>query len=470
MSYIKITNTAPLVNRLYLEKLGLSTKRDNEETIGQFGSGTKFAPIAALRNGWEWITVATDEIGPYRMDYIMSKEQGIDCIGFRYDDFAGNEVIKESSFTADAGVMSWNSPFQVFREAFNNAIDAKIEFGSDYSLDIVDEIVYEPGVISIYLSAVPELLDIVKNIDKYFLINRTPISDTGNGHRIFESVDGGGNIYHRGVLVHEIECDDGQSTLFDYEFANIQLNEERTVTNQYRLTIEMARALGSIRSGDKKALKTIADRFDDDDVYEWDMSLSHMDYAYFGSTISDEVKKKWGYNAKVYFLSEIDAKYAPQVRLAGYIAIVVKSNALHYIVKCSQQSLENLLGPGFKFNEVALNKAQVDMFNEAYDIVCRYDPALEKCVRHIKFFDNDDPSVLGVALGATIYLQTYCFTSVKQVVGTLIHELDHVVTMLRDEDPQFRLIADKRIEDLVMRLYSNEEVIAVDVAAEVMEN
>lgn len=55
--YIKITNylgSDEIVSRLALEKLGLSTKRNDAETIGQFGSGIKFAPIAALRNGWEW--------------------------------------------------------------------------------------------------------------------------------------------------------------------------------------------------------------------------------------------------------------------------------------------------------------------------------------------------------------------------------------------------------------------------------
>jgi hypothetical protein len=39
MKYIKVTNKTDEVNRLKLEKLGFSTKRDNDETIGQFGSG-----------------------------------------------------------------------------------------------------------------------------------------------------------------------------------------------------------------------------------------------------------------------------------------------------------------------------------------------------------------------------------------------------------------------------------------------
>jgi hypothetical protein len=68
--YLKITNTAENVSRIALEKLGLSTKRNDPNTIGQFGSGIKFAPIAALRNGWEWWFTGNDNTGPFVMQYV----------------------------------------------------------------------------------------------------------------------------------------------------------------------------------------------------------------------------------------------------------------------------------------------------------------------------------------------------------------------------------------------------------------
>ena len=46
--YIVISNKAETVSRISLEKLGFSTKRNDAKTIGQFGSGIKYAPIAAL--------------------------------------------------------------------------------------------------------------------------------------------------------------------------------------------------------------------------------------------------------------------------------------------------------------------------------------------------------------------------------------------------------------------------------------
>ena len=48
MKYVRFRNRADSVPRIRLEKMGISSKRDDDNTIGQFGSGAKLAPIAAL--------------------------------------------------------------------------------------------------------------------------------------------------------------------------------------------------------------------------------------------------------------------------------------------------------------------------------------------------------------------------------------------------------------------------------------
>ena len=75
--YIRIRNTADSVSRVALEKLGFSSKRNDPNTIGQFGSGIKYAPIAALRKGWDWIFVGKDVLGSYTMKYAVEVEDGI---------------------------------------------------------------------------------------------------------------------------------------------------------------------------------------------------------------------------------------------------------------------------------------------------------------------------------------------------------------------------------------------------------
>ena len=95
MFYIKITNQADEVSRLKLEKLGFSTKRNDETTIGQFGSGIKFAPISAIRKGIDFIFAGNDSKGAYTLQYIIQEDEGIDSVFYKYDDY-----IKPSSFTA----------------------------------------------------------------------------------------------------------------------------------------------------------------------------------------------------------------------------------------------------------------------------------------------------------------------------------------------------------------------------------
>ena len=178
MRYIKITNDADIVPRLHLELLGVSTKRDNDDTIGQFGSGTKFAPIYALRQGWSWINVGNDRHGGYAMSYNIADKEGIDVVQFEYQDSAGRITTKDSSYSMGAGELGWDHPFQIFREAFANALDAHYEFGASYNIELVDSV--DPpveGKFSVYLTAVDELVEVVDNFDKLFSLGCACVSD-----------------------------------------------------------------------------------------------------------------------------------------------------------------------------------------------------------------------------------------------------------------------------------------------------
>ena len=246
MTYIKITNSVDSVPRLYLELLGVSTKRDNDDTIGQFGSGTKFAPIYALREGWEWISVGYDNSGGYTMGYEISddNDEGIDIVQFKYDLPDGSSFVKDSSYSMGAGELGWDHPFQIFREAFANALDAHYEFGADYNISYVEE-VGSPvdGEFSVYLTACEEMMEVVDNFEKFFSMERIPLFVDTKGNKIYEKMnkDEGVRIYHKGVLVYGPDLG-GSSvpSIFDYDLSDVVLNEERRlrdVTNHeiYRI-------------------------------------------------------------------------------------------------------------------------------------------------------------------------------------------------------------------------------------------
>ena len=236
--YLKFSNKADTVSRIGLEKLGYSTKRNDPTTIGQFGSGIKFAPIAALRNGWKWHFLGKDNRGVYHLEYTTVEEDGIECIYYMYED-----ELKPSSFTIDAGVLSWLDAFQIYREAVANAMDA-VQSRDDWYISVVDkdEVVYEDGWFNCFVTASPELMEVHRNFDKYFCINRTPVAQYVKNHdgrklKVFHKVDPQTRIYSNNVLVF---ATDKFNSIFDYDIQGIALNEERSVKSHWDIEIEVA--------------------------------------------------------------------------------------------------------------------------------------------------------------------------------------------------------------------------------------
>jgi len=243
--YIRIRNTSDnqmIVPRIALEKLGLSTKRDSAETIGRFGSGIKYAPIAALRKNWEWWFVGQDNNGPYYMQYVVRDEDGIDCVWYDY----GTEL-KPSSFTLGAGELSWTDPFQIIREPIANAMDGVKEFGGEWSIDFVDEIGNaDEYTFDVYITSSPELVDIIHNIDLYFSSNRKALFKVG-GTSLLSKETSDLRVFSQNVLIAHKE---NMPSIFDYEFDIVDLNEERTLKSEWDMCWKIGRVISSLSDDD----------------------------------------------------------------------------------------------------------------------------------------------------------------------------------------------------------------------------
>lgn len=454
--YIKISNKAKFVNRLFLEKLGLSTKRDNENTIGQFGSGSKFAPIAALRNGWQWINVGEDEVGPYTMEYVIQEEGGIDCIFYKYDD----EYLKPSSFTADAGVLSWDSPFQIFREAFCNALDDFIEFNNEYSIELVDEVKYEPGYFSVYLTADPLLVKIVEDFDDYFSINRHPLVAFALGQKIFDSCNSNGRFYYKGVLVHT-DDDSGFNSIFHYELNTVTLNEERRVRNTYDLYGRVFNLFSQLeKSNDDHVViaKTLI-RHSSKDVWEWTIPDYYLESYFYGVDPNKAFNRAWAeIHGECVAVPSHLMKYHAQFALRDYKIVEVHSHILYkMLVASGVKNADDILGDEVKYEFFEPDGRQLDMIDKAMYVVKQHVPYYDSVVKGTKFFipQGEQDCVYGVANmeEKCIYLSVRAFKDMTTLVGTIIHEFDHLDSGYTDEDSGFRSVADNHIGNLLIQLY-----------------
>lgn len=455
--YIRISNPADNVSRLSLEKLGLSTKRDDDRTIGQFGSGTKFAPIAAMRNGWEWVSVGADSKGPYRMDYVTEEADGLDCIFFRYENPETGEVYtKESSYTAEAGVLGWNAPFQIFREAFCNALDYQTETGLPYSVDIVDEIGYVEGDFAVYLTAADELLEIIDNFDDYFSLNRTPLYKSRSITLYERTNDEMSYIFFRGVRIAEIT--ENRQAHFDYELDHATLNEERSIKNLYDAEGVIAMGLSSGHVPPAIFNSLIEKR--DESGFEWQIPqyLFRQSFMKNGPAYQ-AVKQTFGPSAILVSPEYEDKDW--RFKAEGYRVIWCDNRNLREMaIKDGMPSAKDILGKYFDKDFIKLDARQQTLFDQAFEMVKKYDKRIADYP--IEFISGTDANLdaYGLAHEGSIFITDRCFDDCLQdvdnihtLIGTLIHELDHIITGLPD-GKFFRNPADDRIADLVMQLHA----------------
>jgi len=437
--FIRIRNKVDNVNRLYLEKLGLSTKRDDDSTIGQFGSGSKYAPIYALRNGWQWINCGADQNGPYQMEYGVRDEDGINSIFFEYSD----GTVKDSSFTLEAGSLTWEEPFQIFREAFANCLDSG--YDDSIAITFVDEIDWEPGYFDVYLSDVPELRNIAENIDHYFSVGRESLFQS-SGWKVYEPLTPGTiRVYSKGVLVAEIEDSFG---VFDYEFENITLNEERRVKSEFDLFNKVSQVMFNFSDHAQR----MAERYISEinyDRWEWKMPS----YVYSGCF---HWKDAWyaKYGLKACPITNDMTRLIMNIDFRGYSAITVSEIVFDILKASGVDTPEQILGEAYEFEIAEPSFAQEETLNQAIDIMNSFGrdvTQFEVSVFHP--MTTKQENVLGLALmgDKKILLSTRVLDmGFKETLATLNHEYEHHISGYDDGDLGFRSFADKTIAELMI--------------------
>ena len=461
--YLKITNKTNLVPRVNLEKLGLSTKRNDPGTIGQFGSGIKFAPIAAMRNGWEWWFTGSDQRGQYKMKYTKAIEDGIECIVYDYGDYQ-----KSSSFTVDAGVLSWVNAFQIYREAVSNALDEAGGDDSKWYIDIVDEFQIHPvdGEFSVYITAAPELIDIHNNFDKYFATDRKRVGKSRDVS-ILEKIDSKLRVYCHNVLVF---CSDEFTSVFDYNIDTLSLNEERTISSTFDFEWKLSEALVSLDDEDLARKIILADNSDPFEL----IRMSQSSYKYTTPRIS------W-YNAFVSIHGDNSVLYNPEssvhgvydaIKLRGYNPVLINNSNLYQLLsECGVKNYINILGEQVNL-KMNYNYKDYKNLDRAITISSYFIPEIREIAESARLgvFDSDE-HLFGITMNLDKLKServiginsSHVNDAVENIVATLVHEYDHWDTSIKDNDYRhFRELADRRIAKLMMSNYTEKVIDVVD--------
>jgi hypothetical protein len=458
--YIKISNEATCVNRLALEKLGLSTKRDDPNTIGQFGSGIKYAPISALRMGLEFVFCGNDEQGPYQLRYSVREENGIKCIVYDYGTYT-----KESSFTVDAGILSWEDYFQIYREAISNAKD-----GGNWNRELVKQI--DPprtNEFAVYITASPDMMEIYDNHNSFFCDDHTIIfHDKKKQVKILgKSSSQLSRVYVKTVLAFEEETEN--ASLFDYEMNTISVNEERHIKNTYTMENDIVNTL--IACNDSEVIDTILEyAFGDFSCWEFEFHAK-WEYSRLNPTYLERFKTMFGDKAiivppSVCAIPDIEKV----IKMRGYQPKFCQNEKLYKCFENSKfPSAAEIFGEEINYN-IDEDLSQSHMLLKAFDIAASFEPKLRSMPKPMALFMNSESDdIKGLTIGMDkdedqrqiLIEKTYSENAhIADLVGTIIHEYDHLSTGITDlMSREFRNLADVRIGKLMTALHKETFVV-----------
>lgn len=459
MKYIKVANRTDEVNRLHLEKLGLSTKRNDPTTIGQFGSGIKYAPISALRMGLDFVFCGSDTKGNYSLRYKAVDEDGIQSIVYDYGDYQ-----KQSSFTVDAGCMSWDSEWQIYREVISNAKD-----NGYWTREVVDKVENKPGEFAVFITASKGMMDVYNKHDYYFSDDRNVIySDDYTGISFLDKIDSSMHIYYKSVLVSTLESENRVS-LFDYETDNASLNEDRELKEVSSEYIKISKTIA--RCKDKKIVRKILDKMFEKDLMEFSMiSEYHWSYTSPSEFWSEMFYDKFSDDAVIVSPEQsLVSGFIEIIKSSGRKPVVCSSNSIYlFLSACKIDKAEDVIKEEAKY-DIDRDITKYPKLVEAMRIASYFEPGINDMRNPIAVFDSKNNStVVGVTINMNkdsekqilVSSESASDSTTREILATIIHEYDHYSTGISDSMyREFRNLADKRIANLMFKLYKETPIV-----------
>lgn len=262
MQYLRISNVGELDPRA-MTLMGASDKRDDNEAIGFFGSGNKYALACLLRQNLEIRLFAGE-----REIKIEAKP-----VDFRGKKFSVIHVDGEAtSITTDTGP-KWQV-MDAVREFWSNALD---EGGAERAIvsSVHGDVFGVPGVTLLYIQMNEAIASMLDQWDKYFIPhNAAPLFINQYGAIINAGLTGGvPNYFRRGVWC----CQERQSIpLFSYSFKEVNLPESRLVSSHVAMR-QIATVLGECTN--LTIINAMLNTVQKSDVAEWES----MEYCYFST-------------------------------------------------------------------------------------------------------------------------------------------------------------------------------------------
>lgn len=407
--------------------MGVSTKRDNEETIGMFGTGLKYAIAGLLKNNIHFFIISDGEVFDFKTKEIQIKGETFNQVQYKPEKM---KRWKDLGFSAEMG-LQWDL-FDALREIVSNAID-------EGGMAISDEESCVEGKTIVAIENTAMVDSYFSNIDRFFLFGRSPLFST-NVCDVYERTSEDFRVYCKGVLVHEIQNED---SLYEYDFKNLSIDERRKA-DYHSVKTGITQAIMSFpEERISSFINTMKDAGHDsfaecrispyisvplDDLDRWNKVIgestmigTHKEFEHWQKKINKDAIKltlpsEWasflpneGVGISIISALTVEDLVSPvDYFLDDYEEMLLES-ALVFIKEC-----------GFKLEGIELN-----------------------------FYESKD-GTLGKAVNGKIFLSSCAFRNGKKdLVNTIIHEYLHIKS---GEDDESRGFEDYIISELVKQL------------------
>lgn len=216
--------------------IGASTKRGDNNSIGMFGSGLKYAIAQIMRQEIPFVVFSG------RKEIKITTE----VVSFKGQSF--NRILingEPTSLTDSMGTEDWKGVFPFIREIYSNALDednnATIKLVTDFSKEI--------GYTSFYIEANADIIDLMNRFEDYFTIPKNALFKNEDYGEIY-SKKSKIRIFRKGILAYE---DSNMDSIFSYNLDSVEINESRVVKNIYECQNEIAKLIETCN--DKRILR-----------------------------------------------------------------------------------------------------------------------------------------------------------------------------------------------------------------------
>ncbi len=486
--YLRIKNRGECP-RLYLTLLGATTKGDRMDDPSQggwFGSGTKFAPVAALNLGISVAVASRDEGGRYFIQYLAEKRKlpgkTIKQIVLRTTLPDRSFVTRDTPFTLDA-CKNWKEPigddgmkaFRVLREYLRNAVDADPQ---GYAIEECDELQWPPeGWTYVYLSVSAEIRAMLAAPARYFKYvaperNPPPLAYFKNGAAYARSDPERTRLFSLGTLAF-CSAHPRYRARYDYSVdvktgtqGRPLLAEERTFSDMSLVYCEVKKMLAAWK--DVAALTGLITAMIDGDASFEAEAMGYLDNTPKLLAAAPEWLAAWrrAYGDDAVISSNPYADELARYSFRKTSVTVLQQGVRSFLKACGvPEAAECIPGMvvGQEYRPVAdledwererLAIACAIMHEEFPEskgfALCVYEPMTERMKPTLGFARYDTAQPI-------LFVQRACIRSWDTLIATLVvHECRHARTKVDDTKRDFIDRADRDLADLLIEKHGLE--------------